>query len=140
VLSLGKDEVLVKVPTAIIERTVTQQTHPLIRAAIGDKIWVIVVELGTDHYECIIDHSTSLADAIAVLDGVKEPESPDYHERMDEFMSNQQLTLRYVVLKSHLIAPNKSEIGIKAIGLDHASSSKYFAKVLFVDAQAYLGL
>jgi hypothetical protein len=139
-LSLGKDEALVKVPTVIIEKTVTHQTHPLIRAAIGDKIWVIVVELGLDHYECMIDTATSLTDAIAILDGLKEAETPDYVERIDEFMSNQELTPRFVVLKSQVVAPGKSEIGIKAIGLDPTSSNRYFAKVAPYDAQAWLGL
>jgi len=140
VLSVGKDETLVKVPTVVIERTVTHQTHPLIRAAIGEKIWVIVVELGLEHYECIIDSSTSLADAIAINDGVKDMGVLDYLERMSEFMSNQELTPRFVVLKSQVVASDKSEIGIKAIGLDPTSSNKYFAKILSSDAQTYLGL
>ena|GEM_PF-5746920 len=139
-LSVGKDETLVKVPTVVIERTVTHQTHPLIRAAIGEKIWVIVVELGLEHYECIIDSSTSLADAIAINDGVKDMGVLDYLERMSEFMSNQELTPRFVVLKSQVVASDKSEIGIKAIGLDPTSSNKYFAKILSSDAQTYLGL
>jgi hypothetical protein len=59
---------------------------------------------------------------------------------MSEFMSNQQLTPRFVVLKSRLAAPGKSEICIKAIGLDPTNPNKYFAKIHFANAQDYLGL